>query len=149
MRRDIFFESRLPHSQAEVWQALTDPAALGEWLMPVHGFAAVVGQRFELRAKPMPGWDGIVKCEVLEVDQPHRLAFSWQGSRMRHRTTVTWTLTPLPGGGTLLRLDHQGFSGIGGSILGLMHRSGWRRFVQTALPRHLAKHGAANKGARP
>jgi uncharacterized protein YndB with AHSA1/START domain len=144
-RRDISIEHILPHPPTEVWHALTDPAALEEWLMPVRGYAAVVGRRFELRARPMPGWDGVVNCEVLEVDAPRRLSFSWQGSRMRTRTTVTWTLTALPDGGTRLRLDHQGFTGAGGTILGFMHGSGWRKFVRTALPKHLSHSSNAGR----
>jgi uncharacterized protein YndB with AHSA1/START domain len=51
------------------WQALTDPQALAEWLMPVEGFAPVVGREFRLRARPMPGWDGVIDGKVLEVDE--------------------------------------------------------------------------------
>jgi uncharacterized protein YndB with AHSA1/START domain len=139
MARAITVDTELPYPPAAVWRALTDPAALAEWMMPVHDFAPVVGQRFQVRAKPMPGWDGIVDCEVLDVDEPHRLAYSWRGSRMRAGTTVRWTLDPLPGGGTRLRLEHTGFTGLGGAVLGLMHRGGWRKFVARRLPAHLGE----------
>jgi uncharacterized protein YndB with AHSA1/START domain len=134
MRRDIAVETVLPYPVDAVWQALTDPAALGEWVMPVEGFAPVVGQRFRFRAKPMPGWDGVINCEVLAVEAPSRLVLRWQGSRMRRPTTVTWSLTPT-GEGTRLRIDHRGFEGPAGILLAMMHRSGWR----TMSRRRLAK----------
>ena len=142
MGRDITLEAVLPHPVDAVWEALTDPAALADWLMPVEEFAPVVGQRFRFRAKPMPGWDGVVGCEVLAVEPLQRLVIRWQGSRMRTPTTVTWTLTPVEAG-TRLRIDHQGFEGIGGLLLAAMHRSGWGSMTRRRLPAHLRDRLAA------
>jgi uncharacterized protein YndB with AHSA1/START domain len=136
MSRDITVEADLPYRPTEVWLALTDPAALAEWLMPVEGFAPVVGQKFTLRAKPVPGWDGVVHCEVTEVDEPRRLVYTWRGSKMRKATRVVWQLSAVDGG-THLRLDHDGFSGIGGAILAFLHRGGWRKIVHSRLAGHL------------
>ncbi|GAB3872895.1 SRPBCC domain-containing protein [Kibdelosporangium lantanae] len=141
MARDITIETCLPDRPDVVWRALTDPEALNEWLMPVVGFAPVVGCRFQLTAKPMPGWDGVVHCEVLEVDEGRLLSYSWQGTRMKRSTTVTWTLTATDDGGTRLCLNHSGFAGVGGAILRVMHRSGWRKFVLRQLPGQLVNQG--------
>lgn len=135
MARDITMEVDLPYPQDEVWLALTDPAALADWLMPVEDFAPIVGQKFTVRAKPMPGWDGIVHCEVTEVDEPNRLAYTWRGSKMRDTTTVSWSLSTVDGG-TRLRLDHNGFSGI---LMAFMHRGGWRRMLHRKLTGHLGR----------
>jgi uncharacterized protein YndB with AHSA1/START domain len=140
MSRDIVVEVDLPHRLEEVWFALTDPGALAEWLMPVDGFAPVVGTKFTVRAKPMPGWDGIVHCEVTEVDRPNKLVYTWRGSQMRLTTTVTWSVSP-SNGGTRLRLDHQGFTGLGGAVLALMHRNGWKKMMRTRLADHLRRAG--------
>ena len=43
------------------------------------GFSPVVGTRFKYVAKPMPGWSGIVECEVLEVREPFLLRYTWLG----------------------------------------------------------------------
>lgn len=136
MRRDLTVETVLPYPVETVWQALTDAQALAEWVMPVEGFAPVVGQRFRFLAAPMPGWDGVINCEVVTVDPPRRIVISWQGSRMPTPTTLTWTLTPA-GAGTRLRIDHQGFEGPSGLVLGLMHRHGWRKMSRRQLPVHL------------
>jgi uncharacterized protein YndB with AHSA1/START domain len=147
MTRDISIETDLPYPPATVWQALTDPAALSDWLMPVEGFEPMAGTRFRLRAKPMAGWDGVVHCEVVEAVPHTRLSYTWRGSRMRHTTTVLWTLTELDGNHTRLRLDHQGFDGASGALLAFMHKPGWRRFLQRRLPEHLAGRPADRGGA--
>jgi uncharacterized protein YndB with AHSA1/START domain len=136
MRRDIAVEAILPYPIDVVWQAMTDPTALADWVMPVDGFAPVVGQRFRFLSKPMPGWDGVINCQVLAVAAHERLVIRWQGSRMRTPTTLTWSLAPAAGG-TRLRIDHRGFEGPGGVLLALMHRSGWRRMIRRRLAEHL------------
>jgi hypothetical protein len=55
---------------------------------------------------------------------------------MRANTTVTWTLTPT-GGGTHLRLEHDGFAGVAGPMMAFVHRGGWKRMVTVALAGHL------------
>jgi uncharacterized protein YndB with AHSA1/START domain len=108
----IVVEYDLPHPPAKVWRALTEPGLLARWLMP-NDFRAEVGHRFQFRAPPMPHWDGIVHCEVREVDPPKRLRFTWVGGSKEAGTyldtTVTWMLSATASGGTLLRLEHAGF----------------------------------------
>ncbi|TDV42243.1 SRPBCC family protein [Actinophytocola oryzae] len=142
MTRDIRVDVELPHPPEVVWRALTDPAALAEWMMPVEDFAPVVGRRFTVRARPMPGWDGVVHCEVTAADEPKNLAYTWRGSKMRATTTVTWTLTEPSPGHTRLLLEHNGFPGLGGAVLALMHRGGWRRMLTTRLAGLLATRSA-------
>lgn len=139
MAKDIALDVDLPYPADRVWRALTDPAALAEWLMPVESFAPVVGREFTVRGKAMPGWDGVVHCRVTEVDEPHTLAYTWRGSRMRATTTVTWRLSTLDDGGTRLRLAHNGFTGLGGAVLAFMHKGGWGKMVRARLAGHLAK----------
>jgi uncharacterized protein YndB with AHSA1/START domain len=110
--RSIVVEYDLPHPPAKVWRALTEPALISKWLME-NDFRAEVGHRFHFRAQPMPHWDGLVQCEVREVEPQKRLRFTWVGGSKEHGThldtQVTWTLTATASGGTLLRLEHAGF----------------------------------------
>ena len=76
MKRDLHFEETYPFPPERVWRALTDSAVMGDWLMP-NDFKPVVGHKFQFRAKPQPGWDGIVNCEVIEVEPPRSLAYTW------------------------------------------------------------------------
>lgn len=97
----------LGHPPTKVWRVLTDSDLLARWLMP-NDFAPVVGHRFTFRTDPRPAqrFDGVVHCEVLEVDPPHRLRWSWRGGRLD--TEVSWALAA-EGRGTRLFLEHSGF----------------------------------------
>jgi uncharacterized protein YndB with AHSA1/START domain len=133
MTAELIFEVVYPHPPQHVWRALTEREALAAWLMP-NDFAPVVGHRFTFQAPPQPWFDGKVRCEVLAVEPPRRLAYSWQGGPMRVPTTVTWTLESLDQG-TRVRLVHAGFAGVGGRIVRLILGSGWRGLLAQDLRR--------------
>ena len=82
-----------------------------------EGFAPVAGTKFRLLAKPKPGWSGIVDCEVLEVDEPSLLRYSWTGDEGGHVTEVVYRLEP-HAGGTRFTYDHTGFTGARRSLHG-------------------------------
>ncbi len=112
--REIMYEEVLPHAREVVWKTLTDGTLIGQWLMP-NDFQPTVGRQFTFRTKPVGSWDGVVHCEVLEVEPYARLVYSWIGGTDNNATygsrldsLVTWTLTPVEGG-TRLRLVHSGF----------------------------------------
>jgi uncharacterized protein YndB with AHSA1/START domain len=119
----ISFEFDLRHSPEKVWRALTDPALLAEWLLPVVGLELERGAAFTFKAQPQPGWDGVVNCRILEIDLHRKLRFSWVVGGMD--TVVTFTLTPTASG-TRMTLVQSGFKpdqkqNFGGA------RYGWRR----------------------
>jgi uncharacterized protein YndB with AHSA1/START domain len=103
----IRVDQYLAHPPAKVWRALTDADLLAQWLMP-NDFKPVVGHRFTFRTQPQPAqrFDGIVHCEVLELEPERRLRLAWRGAQID--TTVTWTLAA-EGRGTRLLLEHAGF----------------------------------------
>ncbi|HEX6939264.1 MAG TPA: SRPBCC domain-containing protein [Longimicrobiales bacterium] len=102
----ISFEFDLPHPPEKVWRALTDPALLREWLLPVFDFELRPGAEFTFRAEPQPGWDGIVRCRLLESDTHRHLSWRWVAGDID--TVVTFTLTPTASG-TRLSLVQSGF----------------------------------------
>jgi uncharacterized protein YndB with AHSA1/START domain len=99
----------LPFPPAKVWRALTEPALLARWLMSTD-MRAEVGQSFSFTTEPTPWWDGVVHCEVLELEREKRLSYTWRSGPESSPldTVVTWTLTPTPEG-TRLALEHSGF----------------------------------------
>jgi len=106
----VVIEREMPHPPQKVWRALTQSALIEAWLLK-NDFEPVIGHRFTLRAPPMPQWNGLVDCEVLAIEPPARLAYSWkvgEDGPGAMRTVVTLTLTPTPGG-THLRMEQSGF----------------------------------------
>ena len=103
----ISFEFDLAHSPEKVWRALTDPALLAEWLLPVVGLDLEPGAEFMFKTQPYPGWDGIVNCRMLEIEPQRKLRYAWSVPFLE--TVVTFTLTP-SGLGTRLSLVQSGFT---------------------------------------
>ena len=104
----ISFEFDLQHSPQKVWRAVTDPALLSQWLLPVVGLELEPGAAFTFKAPTFPGWDGVVSCRVLEIEAPKKLSYTWVVGGMNLDTVVTFTLTPTASG-TRLSLVQSGF----------------------------------------
>lgn len=120
----ISFDFDLNHAPAKVWRALTQPELLSEWLLPAIGFTLEAGAAFKLQTQPFPGWDGIVDCQLLEIEAHRKLSYTWSVGGMGLNTVVTFTLTPTASG-TRLSLVQSGFKpeqkqNFGGA------RYGWR-----------------------
>jgi uncharacterized protein YndB with AHSA1/START domain len=135
VKHDLHFEFVYPHPPERVWHALTDPAAVAQWLMP-NNFEPKLGHKFQFRTKPRPGFDGVVQCEVTQLDPPRRLAYSWAGGGLG--TSVTFALERVPEG-TRLIFDHIGFKGVKGMMISRMLGRGWKsRILSKNLPAVLA-----------
>ena len=102
----LSFEFELPHAPEKVWRALTDPALLAEWLLPVIDLKLERGAGFTFKTEPVGGWDGVVHCRIAEIEPHRKLSYDWGVGDMA--TVVTFTLTPTPQG-TRLGLVHSGF----------------------------------------
>ncbi len=109
--RSFIIERVMPHPATKIWRALTQTQLMDEWLMK-NDFEPVIGHKFNFRAPPISGWNGITDCEVLAIEQFEKLAYTWNNSGEQAKnglkTTVTWTLTPIEGG-TLVRMEQSGF----------------------------------------
>jgi uncharacterized protein YndB with AHSA1/START domain len=127
-----------PHSTAKVWRALTDPALIPLWTSTgaggrPEGFAPVAGTKFRLIAAPKPGWNGIVDCEVLEVDEPRLLRYSWVDGNGGEVTLVAYRLEP-HAGGTRFTYEHTGFTGVGGIFMAQLLGHVRRKMLRVGLP---------------
>ena len=102
----ISFEFDLPHPPEKVWRALTDPALLAEWLLPVVDLQLEPGKAFTFKTQAYPGWDGTVNCRFVEIETHRKLSYTWDVPFLN--TVVTFTLTPTASG-TRLSLVQSGF----------------------------------------
>lgn len=107
----------------KVWNALTDSDTLAKWIME-NNFKPIVGHKFRFRTEPNEWWDGIIEGEVLIVDPPNRLSYTWESAGEKH--TVTWTLQDLGNGKVNLHLEQIGFSNAKG-VQGAKY--GWSRWI--------------------
>ena len=111
MTKSIRREILIPQPRERVWRALTDRVALAEWMFP-NDFEPRVGHHFTFQVPPNPGasFEGlVVRCEVLECEPPHRLAFSWTAFGPIINTRVSYRLDPNDDG-TRLVFEHSGFN---------------------------------------
>jgi uncharacterized protein YndB with AHSA1/START domain len=114
----------------KVWDYLTDPELLAQWLMP-NNFKLVVGHQFQFKAKPKLNlrFNGDIYCEVREIVLYEKLVYSWKGGMSKENPSldsiVTWTLVRSENGGTILNLEHKGFKGLKNYLPYFIMNFGW------------------------
>jgi uncharacterized protein YndB with AHSA1/START domain len=135
---DIHIVRDYPHIPAKVWRAVTDPALIPLWTATgqggrPEGFTPTVGTKFRFIAKPKPGWNGVVDCEVLEVNEPSLLRWSWIGGDGGDVTEVVYRLEP-HAGGTRFTYEHTGFTGVRGIFMAKLLGRVRRKMLSVGLP---------------
>jgi uncharacterized protein YndB with AHSA1/START domain len=120
LKLDVAHEELLPHPVEAVWAELTSAAAISDWLMATDDFKPAVGSRFRLKTERLSttGW---VDAEVLELDPPRRMVWSWSANDGNEPSIVTFELAR-EGDGTRLRLRHAGE--LDAEVAGIL-RDGW------------------------
>lgn len=156
MRRDIVRTVTYRHPPSLVWRALTDPQALAVWLMR-NDFEPRVGHRFQFRTDSAPGFDGVIDCEVLDLEPERLLRISWSGGPVD--VEVAWRLEPLtaaagpagvPGaGGTRLHFAMTGFSGPQAVLVSYILGAGFRGMYHRDLPAVLGRLAAGEPAGTP
>ena len=127
MKEEIKHTWHLNQSPQEVWEYLTKPELIEQWMMKTD-FQPIVGHKFQFICS------NITNCEVLEVNPFTKLSYSWQAdsanSNKPFNSKVVWTLVPKENG-TELQLVHNGFTVLEDYI---GHNNGWTtlgsRFVE-------------------
>jgi uncharacterized protein YndB with AHSA1/START domain len=92
----------------KVWKAITDKDQMKEWYFELEEFKAEKGFKFRFT-----GGDENVQylheCEVLFVDPPHKLSYSWiYPEYSGGYSVVTWELFEEGEKKTRLKLTHEG-----------------------------------------
>ena len=144
-----------PYRPEIVWRAMTDPGLIPRWTSTgrggtPEGFEPRVGCRFRFVGRRVPGWDGVVRCEVLEAEAPNLLRYTWQGGEDERPSLVTNRIEPTAEGARLT-FEHTGFSGVGGLVMSKLLGRIRRRMLDDGLPTVLAtvasENGASSRGA--
>lgn len=114
MKKIIKHEFFFSHPIETVWEYLTKPELMEQWLMK-NDFQPTVGADFQFRTGPIPSldFDGIFYCKVLEIIPFKKLSYSWKsgpgGGDITLDSVVIWKLEPKDKGTNLL-LEHSGFA---------------------------------------
>lgn len=72
--QDFNFQSPIE----KVCLALTDANTLAKWVM-ANDFKPVVGHKFQFQNEQ---WNLIIDSEVLVVDEPYKLSYTWVAEKM-------------------------------------------------------------------
>jgi uncharacterized protein YndB with AHSA1/START domain len=120
MQKNLLLTWHFNQSPQEVWDYLTKPELIEQWLMK-NDFILLVGHKFRfLRDSKTDAF-----CQVLEIIPHKLLSYSWRKGINETEITVdsvvTWTLTD-KNGGTELQLQHNGFT-LQEHYVG--HNNGW------------------------
>lgn len=117
-RDALRFERHLGHSVQRVWRAVTEPAELARWFVVPIEWKPELGETIEAA-----GDTG----EITELDEPHRIAWTWGEER------YSFELTP-EGDGCVLVFTHVFTEKWGPSW---QHAAGWEAYLNR-LDAHLA-----------
>ena len=122
MRRRNTHTRLYDHPPERVWQAISTPELVRDWLME-GDVRPEVGHEFTFRTDPAPGFNGVVRCRVLEADAPRRLAYTWTGGLID--TRIEFTIEPHERGARL-RVVHGPFTGPRAVLVSLLLALGGR-----------------------
>lgn len=128
-----------PYPIDEVWAVLTEPELVARWTTTgqggrPEGFSAVPGTTFRFVGKPTVGWAGVVYCEVIAVDAPHSLHYTWKGDEETDDVTdVTYLLEETPRG-TRFTWRHTGFTGVGGFAMSKLLGNVRKKMLAEGVP---------------
>ncbi len=114
MAKSIKHSFHYSHKPETVWDYLTKPELIAQWLM-ANDFKPIVGHEFNFTTRPLPqfGFNGMIYCKVLEIIPFKKLVYSWKGGpgdsvAFTLDSIVTWILKPTEIGCELM-LEHSGF----------------------------------------
>ena len=105
---ELALESQVPPPEA--WDMLTEPERVALWFTDASPLGPV-GSAYRLDFGDGSVVIGRVVSVVAGVSFAH--TWRWQGSEPELETLVTWTVSPLDGGGSRISLVHAGWSEAG------------------------------------
>lgn len=149
MSNSIQHQFFFPHPPEVVWDYLTKPELMEQWLMK-NDFIPMVGCDFQFRTSPIPklDFDGICYCKVLEIIPFKKLSYSWKGGPGNGKivldSIVVWTLEAKDNG-TELSLVHTGFREPENFIMYSAMNDGWLKNIKKIADLiNTAQHGNPN-----
>ncbi len=140
-----------PYPIEDVWAVLTEPEHVAQWITTGQGgrpeaFAAVPGTKFRFVGKPTMGWAGVVYCEVVSVEAPRSLHYTWKGDKETDEVTDVTYLLEETRDGTRFTWHHTGFTGIGGFAMSRLLSTVREKMLAEGVPPVLEAYHRARQG---
>jgi len=123
----------------EIWNAITDNNELKNWYFKLEDFQPKVGFKFDFMGGPDEGPQYLHLCEVTEVVEGKKIAYTWRYDNYPGNSVVTWELLDKETQ-TLVRITHTGletFAEAGKDFTKENFKEGWTYFLNTALKDYL------------
>ena len=136
---DVIVERIYNAHIAKVWDAITKVDEMRNWYFQLEDFKPEVGFKFDFIGGPEDGTKYLHLCEVTEIEEGKKIAYSWRYDNYPGNSIVTWTLLE-KGEHTLLQLTHTGIETLeegGPDFARANFLAGWTYFVHTALKGYL------------
>jgi len=140
-KKALIVERVYPAPIERVWKAITDKDQMKAWYFQLEEFKAEQGFKFQFT-----GGDDKVQylheCEVLVVEAPHKLSYSW--TYPEHNTgysVVTWELFKEGENSTRLKLTHEGLDSFPSTNPNFAPESfsqGWNYILGESLQKYLS-----------
>ncbi|WP_062106061.1 SRPBCC family protein [Bacillus niameyensis] len=118
---DLSLDFQFKSSIHKVWDALTNSDTLSKWIME-NNFKPIVGHKCQFWNEHI---NLIVNSEVLAVDKPNKLSYTWVGGPIN--TVVTWTLRQ-EDETTYLHLEQSEFKKVDYAFTGA--KNGWAYMIE-------------------
>jgi uncharacterized protein YndB with AHSA1/START domain len=101
----IVLSIETPADPETAWEAITDPDRVAEWFAD----ATPLGQPGD--AYRLDFGDSVVEGVIVNVEPGRSFAHTWvwEGEDADQATLVTWTVEPIPAGGSHVMLSHGGW----------------------------------------
>ena len=140
MKAEKVIVERTFNSPADkVWSAITDLSEMRNWYFQLEEFEPRVGFKFDFMGGPEDGKQYLHLCEVTEVIEGKKIAYSWRYDNYPGNSKVTWELFE-QGGQTRIELTHTGletFEENGKDFTRESFTGGWKYFLHEALKKFL------------
>ena len=137
--KPVIVERIFNATSAIVWNAITVNDELKKWYFKLEDFKAEVGFTFDFLGGPDDGIQYLHLCEVTEVIEGQKIAYSWRYDNYPGNSVVMWELLD-KGDQTLVRITHTGietFAEAGKDFEKNNFKEGWTHFLYTALKVYL------------
>lgn len=107
MKQPIVIEQLMPATAKEVWQAITDQAAMKKWYFDFQEFRTEPGFEFRFLGGPAEDRQYLHICRITEAIPEKKLVYSWCYEGYEGNTLVSFELFE-EGSQTRLKLTHEG-----------------------------------------